>query len=130
MKKYRSAILRAEVRPLPVQLRRVVSLPESIEQLFVTHFCRIERYLDHFRVSGSIGANIFVGRIRGFPAAVANRSVDHSRNSLERRLHAPEASCSKRRYLCHGFHLLIQTLIISYAHHLDARAVASDSLPH
>jgi len=56
----RRAILRAEIRPLAVDLRRVVSLPESVEQLFVTHFCRVKRHLHHFRMPRFVRANIFV----------------------------------------------------------------------
>src|SRR6266446_1108443 len=103
MKKNRRAILRAEVRPLAVHLRRVVRLPENVEQLLVTHFRRIECYLHHFRMPRFIRANVFVGWIRRLPAAVTDRCINHSWHALKRRLHAPEASRSKRRYLCHGY---------------------------
>src|SRR5258708_23774931 len=71
MKENRRAVLCAEVRPLAVQLRRVMSLPENAEQLFVTHFCRIERHLHHFRMPRFVRANIFVSRIR-------RRSEEHT----------------------------------------------------
>src|SRR6266851_8712743 len=104
MKENRRAVLCAEVRPLAVQLRRVMSLPEDVEQLFVTHFCRIERHLHHFRMPRFVRANIFVGRIRGLSAAVPCCRIYHSRHALKRSLHAPEAACSERRNLRHGYH--------------------------
>src|SRR5712664_1411387 len=104
MKENRSAVLRAEVRPLAVQLRRVMSLPENVEQLFITHFCRIERYLHHFRMSGFVRANIFVGWIRRLSAAVPYCRINHTRHALKRSLYAPETPCPERRYLRHGYH--------------------------
>src|SRR5467141_2871966 len=95
MKENRRATLRAEIRPLAVDLRRVVSLPESVEQLFVTHFCRVKRHLHHFRMPRFVRANIFVGGIRSLPAAVSYCRINHSWHPLKRRLHAPEASRSE-----------------------------------
>src|SRR5437773_12519994 len=43
MKENCCAVLRAEVWSLAVHLRRVVRVPEDVEQLFVTRFRRIER---------------------------------------------------------------------------------------
>src|SRR6266849_5988065 len=113
MKEYGRAVLCAEVRTLAVYLRWVVSLPENVEQLFVTHFCRIERHLHHFRMPCFIRAYVFVSRIRHLPAAVACCGINHSRHPLKRRLHAPETPCSESRYLCHEYHSLVQILLIS-----------------
>src|SRR3979409_284611 len=97
MKENRRAVLRAKIRPLAVDLRRVVSLPESVETLFVTHFCRIKRPLPHSRMPRFVRANIFVGRIRRLPAAVPYCRINHSWYALKRRLYAPEASRSESR---------------------------------
>src|SRR6266568_6658450 len=102
MKENRCAVLCPEVRSLAVHLRWVVSLPESFQQLFVSHFRGIKSDLHDFRVPGFIGTNIFVSRIRDLSAAVAYCGVDHSRNALKRCFNAPETSCSKSRNLCHG----------------------------
>src|SRR5216683_6610662 len=102
MKEYGRAVLCAEVRPLAVYLRRVVSLPENVEQLFVTHFWRIERHLHHFGMPCFIRAYVFVSRIRHLPAAVAYCGANHSRHALKRRLHAPETPRSESRYVCHS----------------------------
>src|SRR6266571_1462414 len=95
MKENRRAVLRADVRPLPVHLRRVMRLPEGIEQLFITQLRRIERNLHHFRVSRFARANILVRRLGYLSATVAHRGIDHSWDALKRRLHSPEAPRSK-----------------------------------
>src|SRR2546425_11078070 len=97
MKENRRAVLRAQIRSLAVHLRRVMSLPENVEQLFVTHFCRIERHLHHFGMPGFVCANVFVGWIRRLPAAVPYGRINHSRHALKRGLHTPETSRSESR---------------------------------
>src|SRR6266853_2978 len=118
MKENRRAVLRAEIRSLAVHLRRVMSLPENVKQLFVTHFCGIERHLHHFRMPGFVRANVFVGRIRCLPAAVTHGGISQSRHALKRCLHAPETSRSESRYLRHGYHPFVKTLVTSRAHRL------------
>src|SRR6266566_9728330 len=110
MEENRRAVLCAEIRSLAVHLCRVMSLPENVEQLFVTHFCGIKCHLHHFRMPGFVCANIFVSRIRRLPAAVPYGGINHSRHALKRGLHAPETSRSESRYLCHSYHPLVQTL--------------------
>src|SRR5579863_6040201 len=41
-------VLRAHVRPLPVQRRRVVIVPEDFEQVVVADYVRVKSHLDHF----------------------------------------------------------------------------------
>src|SRR5260370_28899951 len=102
MKENRRAILCAEVRSLAIYLRRVVNLPESFQQLFVSHFRGIKSYLHDFRMSGFVRANIFVSGIGHLSAAVAYCGVEYSRQALKRCFNAPETPCSKSRNLCHG----------------------------
>src|SRR5258707_4140693 len=103
MKENRRAVLRAQIRSLAVHLRRVMSLPENVEQLFVTHFCGIERHLHHFRMPGFVRANVFVGRIRRLSPTVSYRCINYSRHALKRGLYAPETPRSESRYLLHGY---------------------------
>src|SRR5206468_2062760 len=110
MEENRRAVLRAEVWSLAVCLRGIVSLPKNVEQLFVTHFRRIERHLHDFRVASFIGADIFVGRILRLPAAVPHCRINHSWHPLKRRFDAPEAPRPKCRYFCHGHRSSLQSL--------------------
>src|SRR5512144_2472061 len=60
----RGPILRSDVRALAVLRRRVVVLPENVEETVVGHSCRIELDLNRLGVTGSIRADVLVGRIR------------------------------------------------------------------
>ena len=56
-------ILRAHVRPLTIQLGRVVrDHEEHLQQLLQAHLARIKHHLNRLSVSGAAGAH---GRIRG-----------------------------------------------------------------
>src|SRR5229473_326003 len=110
MEENRRAVLRTEVRPLAIHLGRVMHLPKHIEQLFVTHFCRIKSHLYHFRVPGFVRAYLFVSRIQHLPAAVAHGGINYAGHALKRRFHAPEASRSKSRKLRHGYLSVDQAL--------------------
>src|SRR6266481_7971867 len=113
MEENRSAVLRAEIRPLPIYLCRIMCLPERVQQLFVTHFRGFKRHLDHFGVSSFIGAHIFVCWIRGLTAAVACGCINNPRNSLKGGFHAPEASGSKCSNLCHGTPPRVEFLLLT-----------------
>src|ERR1700687_2703847 len=104
MKEKCRAVLRTRVRSLAVHLRRVVSLPENVEQLFVTHFCRVKRHLHHFRMPRFVRANIFVGGICRLPTAVPYCRTNHSWPALKLGLDATEAPRSESRLFCHGYH--------------------------
>src|SRR5258707_13476931 len=116
MKKNRAAVLRAEVRSLAIHLSGVVSLPECIQQLFVTQYCRVEGHLHYFRVPGFIGANIFVRGVGHLPAAVAYGGIDHSRHAFERGFDAPKTPPSKCRDLSHASLPFVPTLFSHLMH--------------
>src|SRR5581483_1457285 len=96
-----AAILLAEIRTLPVELRRVVNLPESVEQLLVAHLLGIERDFHHLGVPGRVGTNFLVTGVLCLPAHVARNGINHPRDLAERRLNTPEAARAKRG-LFHG----------------------------
>src|SRR2546425_6824418 len=75
MEENRRAILRAEIGPLAVELRRVVDLPENLQKLFVTQLCRVKRHLHDFGVTGPVRAHVLVRGVGGVPTRVAHNSV-------------------------------------------------------
>src|ERR1043166_6080835 len=94
----------------PIHLRRIMHVPERIDQSCVAHLLRIKFNLHHFRVACLIRANIFVRWIFGMAIAVAHDSVDHSRNHPELHFHSPETPSGKRSefsHFCNSFPLLI-----------------------
>src|SRR5690348_8033643 len=92
----RRAVLLPDVRPLPVQLRRIVHLPEQVEQLLIGNLLWIELHFDSFGVSRGVRANFLVIRIRRVPAGVTHRRRTDALHLPERVLDAPEASRRKR----------------------------------
>src|SRR5579872_3346232 len=101
MKEDRRSVLRPKIRSLPVHLRRVMHLPEHIEQLLVAHFRRIKRHPHHLGMPRLVRANIFVGGIHRFAAAVPHCRINHSRHLLKSCFNSPEAPCSECRNFLH-----------------------------
>src|SRR6266853_3495264 len=97
-----SAVLRAEIRALPVHLCGVVHLPESVEQLLVAQLRRIESDLHDFGMPGLIRADDFIGWIFSMAAAIAYNGVNNSGNLAECCFDPPKASCSKGCGSSHG----------------------------
>ena len=92
------AILRAAVRPLAVELRRVVRHREiDLQELAVGNFLGVEGHLDAFGMAGAAAADgLVVGGLL-FAAGIAGHGVGHALDVLEHRLHAPEAAAGKHR---------------------------------
>ena len=84
--------MRAGVVALSHALRRVVVLPERLEQLLVTHHLRIEHDQDHLGVSREAGAHLLVGGVGREAAGVAGGGAPHARHLPEHALGSPEAS--------------------------------------
>src|SRR5579859_7723897 len=103
MKENRAAVLLAEIRALAVDLRGVVHLPESVQELLVAQLRGVEGDLDDFGVTRLAGADIFVGGIRGVAAAVSDLGIQHTWDAPKRGFDAPEAASSKRCNLAHEF---------------------------
>ena len=86
------AILRADVVALAHALRRVVALPERLEQRLVGDLGRIVDHQHHLVVAGAARAELLVGRIRRVPAQITHRGgVDPIAQLPERALRAPKA---------------------------------------
>src|SRR3712207_3712796 len=85
-------VLAADVVSLAHALRRVVVLPEDLQQSFVAGHRRVEHDAHRLGVSGSTGARLLVRRVRGEAALVADRGCPDARLLPERLLLAPEAA--------------------------------------
>ena len=93
--KDRGAILRANIVPLAIELRRIVGVEEDVEQLFLANLPRIVSDANRLRVTRVAVANRFVVRgLRG-AADVAARHVEHAAQLLKRRLRTPEAAAGE-----------------------------------
>src|SRR5438045_3116338 len=101
MKENRRPVLRPIVRPLPIHLRRIMHLPERIQQFLVADLLRIESHPHHLGVPRLVRANILVTRIGHMPAAISRLRRNHTRNPLKISLNPPKASRPKRSNLTH-----------------------------
>jgi hypothetical protein len=100
------AILRAHIRSLAVQGRRVVIGPEDVQQFLIGDLRWIELQLHHLGVASLIGANILVGRIFCGSARVPHTCRDNAFHFAEGFLNAPETTCPKRRFLRWHTHIM------------------------
>ena len=85
------AVLRADVVALAHPLRRIVALPERLQQRVVRHLLRIEHHEHDLVVAGHAGADFTVGRIRRVSGGVAHGRAVDTRQLPELALGAPEA---------------------------------------
>src|SRR3974390_3681756 len=67
------AILSADIVALTHALRRVVALPEGLEQRLVGNLAWIVDHQHHLVVAGAAGADFLIGRIGSPPASVSDR---------------------------------------------------------
>src|SRR5206468_913521 len=81
-----------DVRPLAVPGRRIVVLPEDLEQGLVGNLLGIEGHLHRFGVPGPARANLLVGRLAHRPARVADGGLDNAGGLAEGFLDAPETT--------------------------------------
>ena len=90
------AILRAAVRPLAVELRRVVRDREiDLQDLAVGHLARVEGHLHGFGVAGAARADGFVKRILLRAAGIAGHGIGDAFDVLVDGLDAPETSAGE-----------------------------------
>ena len=96
----RGSVLRADIRSLPVQLRRIVRHGEEyLQELAIADSLRIVGDLDRFGVAGGAGAD---GRVAGGGLAaprISGDGVHHARGVLKHALNAPEAAAREHGLL-------------------------------
>src|SRR3954453_15443051 len=92
-------VLRPAVIALTHALRRVVVLPEDLEQILVADLRGIEDHADRLRVARLAGAGLAIGRVAGGTALVTDGRRPHAGLLPVRLLLAPEAAERKLRDL-------------------------------
>ena len=96
----RRTILRADIVALAHALRRVVIFPERLQQLLVGDLLRIEHDQHHFGVTGAARADLFIGRVGGVAAGIADGGrIDAVAEFPELALGAPETAEPEHRLL-------------------------------
>src|SRR5208337_4901843 len=95
-------ILLADVVALPVERGRIVHRKEDFQQVFVADNGWVESNLRYFNVPGLASAHLLVAWVLNVPAHVARDNALHTLQLVERSVHAPEASATEDRCLCHG----------------------------
>src|SRR5579872_1731510 len=96
------SILRADVVPLPHPLRRIVGLPERLQQIVVRDASGIKDDEYDFRVTRHGAADLAVRGVRRRPGGVADGGREHARQLPELPLSAPETSKAEERLLIAG----------------------------
>src|SRR6266508_1332102 len=89
---HHAAVVVADVPALPIQLCRVVLVPEDVQQLVVG---------DYLGVAGRVRAHVLVGRIVERPARIADARLRDAVELAERGFDAPETAGAERCGLHH-----------------------------
>src|SRR5581483_7468258 len=90
-------ILRADVRSLAVQRRRIVVLPKDLEQRFITDLGWVVFHLHRLGVAGTVRAYLVIGRIGRRPTGVAHPRADDAGRVANHVLDTPETACRECR---------------------------------
>src|SRR5215207_437946 len=88
----RRAVLRPDVRALPVQRRGVVGGEEDLQYLPERDDLRVERHLDDLRMTCGPGTHLAVRRVRHRAARVTGLDLLHAPQLVVDGLQAPEAA--------------------------------------
>jgi hypothetical protein len=91
------AVLRAHIRTLPVQRRRIVHAEKHLEQIVIADLLRIEGDLHDLCMSGRSGTHLLIRGVRARAARIAGDDALHAAQLAEERIDAPEASGAKGR---------------------------------
>jgi hypothetical protein len=95
-------ILRADVRTLAIQGRRIMIRPENIEKLSITNLSGIKFHFHNLSVAGVVPANVFVGRVVFRSAGIADSGRGHAFQIAKGFFHTPKTASPKCRFLaCH-----------------------------
>src|SRR3989338_1577937 len=95
------AVLRADVRPLPVERRRVVDGPKQFKQLIISDLSRIILHLNHFGMASPGRAHIFISRPLEPSSGVSDRRRDNTFHLTKLRFHFPKTARAKNSLLRH-----------------------------
>ncbi len=95
----RRTVLGADVVTLAHPLRRVVRLPEDLQQVLEAHHRRVEHDRNSLGVPGQARTRLLIGRVRGDPARVPDRGRVHPGDLPERPLRTPETAEPEHRGL-------------------------------
>src|SRR5579872_2900234 len=89
-------VRRADVRPLAIQLRRIVSHgKKDAKQLAIRDFGGIVDHFDGFRVAGSLGDHLPVSGGLGGAASIARGGLEYSLDALKDGLSSPKTATGK-----------------------------------
>src|SRR6266404_5186027 len=121
MIKNHRAILRSDIRSLPVQGRGIMVRPENVEKLIVIDLRRIEFDVHHLSVSGFIGADISIGWILLCPACVSGRGGQHALQIAKSFFNPPEAACAECGFL--GLHTKMMLRLLAARNHALCTAI-------
>ena len=100
---HRSVLRATFIRSLVIARRRIVHLPEHVEEHLVRDVCRVVGHFANLNVSGRPPMNLLVGRCIDRSTHVADPACDNARNRAQHMLGSPEASGTERRAL-HSSH--------------------------
>ena len=95
VEKNNRTVLRSEIDSLPIWCRGIMGIPENFQQVFVGNNRRIESDLHNLRMTGGVGADLFVGRIRNAAAHVAANDFKNAPLPPKQMLDAPKATAAK-----------------------------------
>lgn len=86
------AVLRADIRTLPIECCRVMVGKEKFDELLVSDFGGIELDQNRLGVTGFVGTNLLIGRIVDLAANVANSGSFYTGDFAENVLGLPETA--------------------------------------
>ena len=99
-RKNRRAVLRADVRPLPIELGGIVRDGEvNLQDLAIRDLARVEGDLYRFGVAGRSGADDLVLCRALIAAGVARDGAGHTCDVLKHSLHTPETAAREHRHV-------------------------------
>jgi hypothetical protein len=90
-------VLRAHVRTLPVQCRRVMYVEENLQDFPVRNLSRVEGHPDSFGMTGLSSADLLIGGIDGRAPSIAGQYILDTVNLLEDSLDTPETATRESR---------------------------------
>lgn len=94
------AVLGAYVRTLTIYLGWIVHLEETLQKRLELHPGGIVGHVHDFGMASRTRTDVFIRRVVGLAARVANRNVRHAGDRAECCFNAPEAARSEGRRLC------------------------------